>query len=257
MLPSRSLPGLRRRTLAVALLGSLSAVAAAPAQTRWTVDSKSSLAWWQMSPHLNHLWATTCPGDPSWLPGEGRGAGWAAASAPTKTREAAIEDTVNVPLHPRVTARPICPVAVRGELVVPDTVHWKGVRGAIMVQGDALITGLELRDVVMQRTLETTRYPEIRFTLDSLVGVTRQADTLRGTAVGVVLLHGHEKPARAAFQAWPVAGGKRVLAKIRVPAASLVNEFGMSRMALDLGVGTAIWKDLFMGVDLVARPEAH
>jgi hypothetical protein len=54
-----------------------------------------------------------------------------------------------------------------------------------------------------------------------------------------------------------VAGGKRVLAKIRVPAASLVNEFGMSRMALDLGVGTAIWKDLFMGVDLVARPEAH
>jgi hypothetical protein len=109
----------------------------------------------------------------------------------------------------------------------------------------------------MRRTLETTRFPEIRFTLDSLVDVTRQADTLRGTAVGVVLLHGHEKPARADFQAWPVAGGKRVLAKIRLRAPLLVNEFGMSHMALDLGVGTAIWKDLFMGVDLVARPEAH
>jgi hypothetical protein len=256
VLPSPSLPGLRRRTLAVALVGSLTAVAAVPAQTRWTVDPKISLAWWQMSPHLNHLWATTCPGDPSWLPGEGRDAGWGSAPAQTKTREAAIEDTVNVPIHPRRTARPICPEAVRGEVMVTDTVHLGGVHGAVMVQGAALVTGLALRDLLMQRTLETTRFPEIRFTLDSLVDVTRQADTVRGTAVGVVLLHGHEEPARAAFQAWPEAGGKRVLAKIRVRAASLVTEFGMSRMALDLGVGTDIWKSLFMGVDLVAR-QAH
>lgn len=257
MLPSPSLPGLRPGILAVALVGSLTAVAALPAQTRWTVDPRTSLAWWQMSPHLNHLWATTCPGDPSWLPGEGRGAGWGSAPEATKTREAAIEDTVNVPVHPRRTARPICPEAVRGEIVVTDTVHWAGVHGAVAVQGGALITGLALRDLVMVRTLETTRFPEIRFTLDSLVDVTRHADTLRGTAVGVVLLHGHEAPVRAAFQAWPEAGGKRVLAKIRVSAASLVTVFGMSRMALDLGVGTDIWKTLFMGVDLVARPDAH
>jgi hypothetical protein len=256
VLPLRSLPGLRRRTLAVALVGLLVAVAAVPAQMRWTVDPKTSLAWWQMSPHLNHLWGTTCPAEPSWVPGEGRSAGWAGATVPTKTREAAIEDTVNVPLHPRRTARPICTEAVRGEVVVLDTVHWRGVRGAVAVQGDALITGLDLRDALMHRTLETTRFPAIQFTLDSLVDVSRQADTLRGTAVGVVSLHGHEKPVRAAFQTWPVAGGRRVLAKFRVPAASLVTEFGLSRMALDLGVGTDIWKNFFMGVDLVVRAAA-
>jgi hypothetical protein len=256
VLPSRSLPGLRRRTLATVLVGFLVAVPAVPAQMRWTVDPKTSLAWWQMSPHLNHLWGTTCPAEPSWLPGEGRSAGWGSMSTATKTREAAVEDTVNVPLHPRLRVRPVCTEAVRGEVVVLDTVHWRGVRGAVAVRGDALITGLDLRDVLMHRTLETTRFPEIRFTLDSLVDVTRQADTVRGTAVGVLLLRGHEKPCRAPFKAWPEAGGTRVLAKFRVTAPSLVLEFGMSRMALDLGVGTDIWKTLFMGVDLVVRPEA-
>src|SRR5882672_8525183 len=50
----------------------LTGPAAAHAQMRWVVDSRSSLAWWQVSPNLNHLWATTCPGDSSWRPGEGR-----------------------------------------------------------------------------------------------------------------------------------------------------------------------------------------
>jgi len=157
----------RRRTLGAAFVGLLTAVAAVPAQTRWTVDPKTSLAWWQMSPHMNHLWGTTCPAEPSWVPGEGRSSGWASATAPTKTREAAVEDTVNVPLHPRRTARPVCTEAVRGEVVVLDTVHWRGVRGAVAVQGEALITGLELRDILMHRTLETTRFPEITFTVIS------------------------------------------------------------------------------------------
>ena len=38
-------------------MGLLTAVAA-HAQTRWVVDPKASLVWWQMSPNLNHLWAT-------------------------------------------------------------------------------------------------------------------------------------------------------------------------------------------------------
>ena len=36
----------------------------------------ASLVWWQVDPHYNHLWSTTCPNDPSWQPGEGRDAGW-------------------------------------------------------------------------------------------------------------------------------------------------------------------------------------
>src|SRR5437879_2832266 len=67
---------LHARTPAAALVGLLTVAAAAQAQTRWTVDSRSSLAWWQMSPNLNHLWATTCPEEPSWRPGENRSGGW-------------------------------------------------------------------------------------------------------------------------------------------------------------------------------------
>jgi len=53
-------------------LSALLLLAAAPlaAQTRWVIDRKTSLAWWQMDPHYEHLWATTCPADPSWQPGE-------------------------------------------------------------------------------------------------------------------------------------------------------------------------------------------
>jgi len=35
----------------------------------------------------------------------------------------------------------------------------------------------------------------------------------------------------------------------------LWHEFGMSTIAL-FGVGTYLWKDFFMGVDLLVRPEA-
>ena len=69
MIRSRSVHELGQRTLAAALVGLLTAVAGAPAQTAWTVDPKASLAWWQINPHLGHLWATTCPQEPSWKPG--------------------------------------------------------------------------------------------------------------------------------------------------------------------------------------------
>src|SRR5437870_6293491 len=111
---------LRRRTLAAALVGLLAAAGAAPAQTRWTVDPKTSLAWWQVSPHLNHLWATTCPAEPSWRPGEGRSTGWSInplLKMPA-TGYANVEDTVHVPLFPRHWVNSVCVEAVGGEVVV-------------------------------------------------------------------------------------------------------------------------------------------
>ncbi|HYT70311.1 MAG TPA: YceI family protein [Gemmatimonadales bacterium] len=251
----RCLPG-----LISLLVACVAAVAAAPAQTRWTIDPKASLAWWQMDPHLNHLWATTCPQEPSWRPGEGRSAGWYIDQMlrPSKTGFAAVSDTVHIPLYPRHKVRSVCPDAVvEGEVMAQDTARWQGIRGQVTVKGEALITGENRRDAFARKAvLETTRYPEIRFTVDSLVGVTRQSgDTLRGTAVGVFSLHGVTKPVGAAFRAWPEAGGVRVLAKFHVPASSLVGEFGLSNYSLGLGVGTRVWKDLFMGVDLLLRPE--
>ena len=71
MLRSRSLPALLRRTASAALLCLLTALASAQAQTRWVVDPKGSLAWWQIEPNMQHLWGTSCPQEPSWRPGEG------------------------------------------------------------------------------------------------------------------------------------------------------------------------------------------
>jgi hypothetical protein len=247
-----------QRALAAALLCLLTAQADAPAQARrWTVDSKASLAWWQMSPNLNHLWATTCPEEPSWRPGEGRSAGWSVAQfGASRIRDAATFDTVNVPLYPRWEARALCTEAVQGYIIVADPVRWRGIRGEVVVKAEALITGNDDRDAYTRGAiLQTNRYPEIRFTLDSVVNVTRDADTLRGSAVGVFTVRGVARRVTTPVKAWPEAGGLRVLAKFRIDADSLVPVYGLSRYALGLGVGTKIWQFLFPGVDLLLHPE--
>jgi len=246
-----------RRTLAVALLGFLTTVVNAPAQT-WSVDPKASLGWWQIDPHLGHLWATTCPEEPSWKPGAGRSSGFGSNPALMDPREGAVSDTVHVPIYPRHRARAVCTEAVAGQVVLPDTVTWRGAHGQVTVKAEALVTGLAIRDnFARSNVLETTRYPDARFTFDSVVDVTRRADTIRGTAVGRVLLHGVEKPTRAAFRAWPELGGTRVLAKLRVSAKDMTQVFQLSYAALGLGVATNIWQNLFMGVDMVLRREAQ
>jgi hypothetical protein len=175
----------------------------------------------------------------------------------SKTGYQNVADTVNVPLDPRPKVRSVCNEAVEGVVLVADTVTWRAVRGSVAVKGAELVTGESRRDSYARNAiLNTDRYPQVRFTVDSLVGMTRQGDTLRGTAVGMLNLHGVTKPMTADVRAWPEAGGMRVLAKIRVKAHDLVPEYGMSKFALGLGVGTRIWQDLFMGVDMVLRPEA-
>jgi hypothetical protein len=234
------------------------ATGSARAQARWIIDGKSSLAWWQVSPHLNHLWATSCPQDPDWRPGEGRSSGWVINKALKlpKTGYANDPDTIHVPLYPRKEVKAICTEAVRGQVLVPDTLTWKGARGQVSVQGDALLTGENMRDLFAHRAvLQTQQYPEIRFTLDSLVGMTRQADTLRGTVTGTFTMHGMAKPMSGLVVAYPAAGGMRVLAKLHLPAQSLLDDWGFSKFGLSLGVGTGIWQDLFMGVDMLMRLE--
>lgn len=247
-----------RFTICVAAM-SLVALASAQAQTHWTVESKSSLAWWQIDPNLNHLWATSCPAEPSWRPGEGRSSGYfinRMLRRPPNKGDLNLSDTVNMPLYPRPEARDLCTDAVTGQVVVPDTVTWRGVRGAISVKANHLVSGLRQRDeYTHEKILEAALYPEIRFTIDSLVRVTRQADTLRGSAVGVFSVHGVDKPMVAAVRAWPEAGGLRVLAKFSTPAPTLAKDYNLSTWALGLGVGTQIWYDLHMGVDLLLRSD--
>ena len=257
-LSPRSRHTLLRRMCSAALLCALTAVAA-QAQARWTADREASLAWWQINPHMSHLWATTCPEEPSWRPGEGRSAGWVIGQtlSPPKQGYAAVSDTTNIPLYPRRKVRSVCTEAVTATVLVADTTTLQGVRGQVVVKANTLVGGDTRRDTfTRQAVLQTDRYPELRFTIDSLVNVSRQADTLKGTAVGVFTLHGVAQPMTAAVRSWPEAGGRRVLAKFRIPASELTSVWGMSRFALGLGVTTNIWHDIFMGVDLLLRPEA-
>jgi len=64
------------------------------------------------------------------------------------------------------------------------------------------------------------------------------------------------KPMTAVVRSWPEAGGRRVLAKFRIPVKDLTREYGFSKFALGLGVGTKIWQDVFMGVDVLMRADA-
>ena len=244
------------RTFA-ALVALLSAVAAAHAQTRWTIDPKTSLVWWQMSPHLNHLWATTCPEDPSWRPGENRSPGWH-ISRNLKLPWSGygnVDDTVNVPLYPRDQVQPVCGEAVRGQVMLPDTVTWRGARAEVLVTADALISGQAMRDILMHHIMETAKFPDIRFVLDSLVGVTKHGDTFLGSAVGTLTVRGVQEPVTAAVRAFPDAGGMRVLAKWHVTSWTLLSEITPRLRFVGLGANTNLWHDLFMGADLVFRAE--
>jgi YceI-like protein len=241
------------------------ALAHGQGQHRWIVDSKSSLAWWQVDPHLQHLWSTTCPAEPSWRPGEGRSSGWSVYGRPDPETDkwSGISDTIHVPLYPRMTARPLCKEAVQGHVVVADPVSGRGARGEVMIKVDSLVMGEERRAKwARDAAFQTPMYPEIRFRLDSLVNVSRQADTLTGTAVGVLSLHGHEKTVSAAVKVYPdsEAGGMRVLAKLGGPAREVVQDFWPGCLAqrqclFGLGVRLNIWKHIFFGADLVLRPE--
>jgi hypothetical protein len=244
------------RTLAVAL-GLASGATVAAAQTaHWIVDPKTSLAWWQVSPNLNHLWATTCPADPAWRPGEERSPGWhfdPNLKLP-RTGYSNVDDTINVPLFPRRRVMAVCVEAVRGEVTADSANHFLGAHGAIDVQGDALITGEAMRDNLMHNILQTQQFQDIHFALDSLVDVSQSGDTVFGTAKGLLSIRGKPDTTVAEVEIFPDGGGLRVRAKWRVSAAKLFDYIPKIH-TIGLGLNVWIWHYFFMGADLVFLPD--
>jgi hypothetical protein len=234
---------------------------AAHAQTRWTVDPQASLAWWQVVPNLRQYWATTCPADPDWqhphVSGSDSLLGTVNHPVPLvpDTAGAQNEDTVYMPLYARRKVRWDCADAVRGVITVTDKVHWQGVHGVVAVRADSLlVTGEKLRGPGMYLYLETCQFPEILFTVDSLVGVTEQADTTRGTAVGMLTVRDRSVPTTAAVTILPDTVGVRVLAKWHIPAQGLLTLVPWLRRIPD--PVPSLWKFFFMGADLVFRRES-
>jgi hypothetical protein len=228
---------------------------AAQAQ-RWSIEPRTSLAWWQIDPHYEHLWATTCPADPSWQPGEGRDPGLYTDYSTRPTTIAAARSDQRIPLFPRYRVRALCRQAVRGEIAVDDEARLSGVRGRVTLIADSLFTGLEMRDIYARRSiLETMRYPEIAFVIDSVVDA-QGGDTIRATAVGSFELHGVSRPMRAPLIATRDPAGLRIRAQFSVPASQLTDEFLMSKWGLGMGVVLKRWKTIHMGVDIILRPTA-
>lgn len=247
-----------RVVCALALVATAVARAAAAAQgpVLWAVDGPTSLTWWQIDPHYEHLWATTCPDDPSWQAGEGRSPRYFTDYDRRPRTIAAGRSDSRIPLYPRVRVRPVCREAVRGEITVADTVRWTGVRGMITVLADSLVTGLDIRDAYARKAvLETKDYPELKFTIDSLVEV-QPGDTIRGTAVGTFEAHGYAHRVRVPITAVREGGGLRVRGQFSFDARMLVNEFKMPPWALGMGVAFKRWKTVHCGVDVIVRPDA-
>lgn len=245
---------------AAAVFGAVAA-ASAPAQAqelRLVADKKSSLAWWQINPHMNHLWATSCPGEPSWRPGEGRSSGWVIGKMfkPPKHGDAAISDTTIVPLYPRRRVRPVCAEAVTASVTIKDTTKWSGVSGNVTVLVEGIVTGEDNRDeYAREKILQHQQFPEVSYHIDSIAEVRSNGDTVRAFGYGTLTLKGVKQPnVKSSLRFWHEEGGVRVLGKLRFPATDLIEVYGISSFALGLGVGVRMWEHLYLGVDLLMRP---
>jgi hypothetical protein len=196
---------------------------------------------------MRHLWATTCPNEPSWQPGDIYSVGFVPKFTVNLT------DTL-VPLYPRFVAQALCNQAVHGEISVVDTSKWTGVRGLIRVSVDSLVSGFKQRDDYARgRILETVTYPEVRFEIDSLTNVHRSAkgDTLHANAVGVLELHGSKKAWVVPIKAWREKLGMRVTGQFDFVPDALITDYHMSPYPLNLGVRAHIWHRIYLGIDAI------
>jgi len=144
---------------------------------------------------------------------------------------------------------------VHGELVAPDTVTWKGAHGKVAVDAAALTTGNNWRDTFSRTVvLQANTHSQIVLTIDSVVNVTRSGgDTVHALAVGTLFLRGVNSPLSVPVLAWHDAGGMRVKGRWYITDIDLLTKYQVSDPAL--GAGRHVWTELWVGVDVVMRPE--
>jgi polyisoprenoid-binding protein YceI len=234
------------RFIALWVAGLFAGSVAEAQETKWSVEGLSSLAWWQINPHRQLMWGTTCPEDPAWQPGEG-------ASQSSKGNPFGASSDTAYARHASRRVDTRCAPSVTGTVTRNDSTGWEGVQGSIVVRAGALMTGLDMRDRYARTVvLETARYPEIRFTIDSLVNVER-GETTRALAVGTFELRGERVPMSVPITFSECAAGLRVRATFDIPVRSLVERFHVSRYALGLA-NQGVWKSIEVGVDVVLAP---
>ena len=230
----------------------LIAPSASAQSVRYSAEPRASLAWWQVDPHFGHLWATTCPADPTWQPGEGRSPQYYIDyMRRSDIKESGGRDP-RIPLYPRKRVRYVCKPAVAAVVELRDTADLSSLVSAqVSVLADSLFTGLDMRDAYAKRkVLDTKTYPAIRFSVDSLTAVT-PGDTLKATAVGSFEVRGVRTPMASPIKVWREGGGIRVQSHFAIPAKDLIDVYNVSALALGMGVRMMEWNELHMGVDML------
>lgn len=237
----------------VALLGFSAALSAQ--RINYVVQPAASLAWWQMNPHLNHLWATSCPADKDWRPGDGVGLSVAQGMVKRTNKRVGsgnVLDTV-IPLYPRKVVLPNCLEAVHGDITVDDLKTLRGAHGKIVIELAHLSLGKPMYDKYERSVLQTDAFPTAEFKIDSMA-VVQPGDTTHATAYGTFEMHGVARPVAIPVRAWSEPAGMRVTGMFSIPAYDLIEVYGFSKYKLGLGVAALIWKYLSMGIDVIIKP---
>ena len=170
-----------------ALAAAISPVPALGQSASYSIDGTRSLVWWQIDPHFGHLWATTCPKDASWQPGEGHSGRYSINYKSRPKYRLTKESEIRVPLFPRDTVRANCGRAVSGTFATTDVRRFAGFKGAVKVLSDSIINGSDVRDNFAYKYIySTAKYPTINFVIDSVTSVAFSGDTVNAIAVGIL-----------------------------------------------------------------------
>ena len=243
---------IRPRLWLLGLLGLLISQPLFAQSGSFRIDPARSLVWWQLDPHFGHLWATTCPRDPSWQPGEGHTGGYAINYKSRPKYKLTKESESRLPLFPRDTVRANCRRAVAGNFTVADAKRFSQLKGSVTVLVDSITNGSDTRDKFADKYVySSAKYPTLQFTVDSLTSVVVSGDTVNAVAVGTFTMRGVEKPTRVQVTGVREPSGLRVRGMFAMPAKELQERYQVSKVALGLGVGLKLWDTLFMGLDLV------
>jgi hypothetical protein len=245
-----------RSLVLVVAAGALSSVPGLAQNVSYSIDASRSLVWWQLDPHYGHLWATSCPRDPSWQPGEGHSAGYYINYKSRPKIRTTKESENRVPLFPRDTVRANCRPAISGSFRATDVRRFANLKGVITVAPDSITNGSDSRDKFADRYVYgSAKYPTIKFTIDSVTSVNIVGDTINAVAVGTFVLRDIEKLTRVQVQGIRDGNRMRVRGMFAMPARELRDKYGISPIALGVGVGLKLWDTLFMGFDLILNEQ--
>lgn len=107
-----------------------------------------------------------------------------------------------------------------------------GVRGWIEASSKSLTTNNGHRDGDMAGSLETTRYPTLRFDLDSIAVGEARSDSIAVTLMGSFTIHGQKRAAKVPGWVWLTVPGPRFRGALPIN----VKDYGVGGLSKMLGI---------------------